>query len=171
MVKDFTLGMRTQVWTGLLLAFLARPGLTASCDDPGTQRTYRDPSYGVSFSYPSSLTLVPGSDGVGTARFVTADGLVSATITFLPNNRRERIAELYQEARRDIVENGRGSITHHSANDNWFVVIGSVANRAFYQRTLVIRQNSIIANLWVEFPPELRSCTNSPVTRMARSFS
>lgn len=155
---------------GILLALLARPGIAAPCGDPGTLKDYREPKYGIGFSYPSSFAVVPGSEGEGTVRLETADRLSSATFTFLPNTRRETPAALHREAQQDITQNSHGSISFQQAGEKWFVISGNVAGRIYYRRTILIRGNSIIANMWIEFPAEYRPCMNNVVSMMARSF-
>ncbi|MBL6457444.1 hypothetical protein JMJ55_19095 [Belnapia sp. T6] len=123
-------------------------------------------------TYPSIFALDPESvpENGDSAQFWTTDRKATIIVTGLRNGMRQPLEDLLQEAKRDIVENSRGTITYERAPGGWFVLSGLVANRIFYRRTFLSRGGSIIATLWIEFPRHMRPCFEGAVTMMSHSF-
>jgi hypothetical protein len=133
---------------------------------------YRNPQYGFALNYPSTFALDPESvpDNGDSAQFWTTDRSATVVVTGLHNRMRQPLGELLREAKRDIVENSRGTITYERSRDGWFVLSGFVANRISYRRTFLSQGGSIIATLWIEFPRHMRPCFDGAVTMMSHSF-
>jgi hypothetical protein len=77
---------------------------------------------------------------------------------------------LLREAKRDIAENGHGTVTYERATRGWFVLSGFVADRIYYRRSFLARGGRVIATLWIEFPRDLRPCLEQAVATMSLSF-
>ncbi|MFC7538205.1 hypothetical protein ACFQU2_16425 [Siccirubricoccus deserti] len=122
--------------------------------------------------YPSTFALDPESvpENGDSARFWTADRRATAVVTALRNNMGQPLADLLREAKRDVIEASRGTITYERTKDNWFVLSGYVAGRIFYRRTFLSRAGQVIATLWIEFPRDMRPCFEEAVTTMSLSF-
>jgi hypothetical protein len=138
----------------------------------GRPLTYRNARYGFTMTYPSVFALDPASvpeDG-DSARFWTADRRATVVVNGLRNGMGQSLAELRREARQDIAENSRGTITYERATADWFVLSGYVGGRIFYRRTFLSHGGRVIATLWIEFPPQLRPCLDGAVTMMSLSF-
>ena len=133
---------------------------------------YRNPHWGFAVTYPSIFALDPGSvtEGGASLRFWTADRRATAVVTALRNGMGQSLSDLRREAKRDIVENGRGTIGHEGGGNGWFVLRGSVAGHLFYRRTFLARGGRIIATLWIEFPPGMPPCFEAAVAMMSLSF-
>jgi hypothetical protein len=138
----------------------------------GQPMSYRNPQYGFGMTYPSTFALDPESvpENGDSARFWTTDRNATVIVTGLRNRMRQPLSELLQEAKRDVVENSRGTITYERARDGWFVLSGFVASRIYYQRTILAQGGSIIATLWIEFPRHMRPCFDRAVSTMSHSF-
>jgi hypothetical protein len=138
----------------------------------GRQVAYRNARYGFAMTYPSIFVLDPESvpENGDSAQFWTTDHRATVIVTGLHNTVRQPVADLLREARRDILENSRGTITYERTRAGWFVLSGFVADRIFYRRTLLSRGGSVIATLWIDFPRDLRPCLDDAVTMMSHSF-
>ena len=84
------------------------------------------------------------------------------------NGRNQSLTDLLREARQDVAENSRGTITYERSRDDWFVISGFVAGRIYYRRTFL--SNGVIGTLWIEFPRSMRACFDEAVTMMSLSF-
>jgi hypothetical protein len=144
-----------------------------SCPDPGSgqRRTYRNERFGFAMNYPSMFRLDPESvpEASDSARFWTANRAATAVVNGSRNPRNQSLAQLMEEAERDVLLNSRGEITYRRRRDNWFVISGHMVGRIFYQRTLLTRDGRI-ATLWIEFPRDMKSCFEDAVTMMSLSL-
>ena len=138
----------------------------------GPRLTYRNPRYGFSLTHPSFFVLDPDSVPASgdSARFWTTDRRATAVVTGLRNGLGQSLSDLMREAKRDIVENGHGTISYKRIRGDWFVISGYIADRIFYRRTFLSQDRSIIATLWIEFPRDMRPCFDEAVTMMSLSF-
>jgi hypothetical protein len=123
-------------------------------------------------THPSSFALDPGSipENGDTARFWTIDRQATAVVTGMRNGLKQSIADLFDEAKHDVIENSGGAITYTRIKDNWFVVSGFMAGRIFYRRTVLTSGSGVIGTLWIEFPRDMRPCFEGAVTMMSLSF-
>ncbi|MBL6459560.1 hypothetical protein JMJ55_30080 [Belnapia sp. T6] len=123
-------------------------------------------------TYPSTFALDPESvpENGDSAQFRTTDRSATVIVTGLRNRMRQSLGDLLQDAKRDIIENSRGTITYERAPGGWFVLSGLAAGRIFYRRTFLSQGGSIIATLWIEFPRHMRPCFDGAVTMMSHSF-
>jgi hypothetical protein len=123
-------------------------------------------------THPSSFALDPESipKNGDTARFWTSNRQATAVVTGTRNGLKQSIADLFAEAKHDVIENSGGEITYTRIKDNWFMVSGFMAGRIFYRRTLLTTGSTIIGSLWIEFPRNMRPCFEDAVTIMSLSF-
>ena len=163
----------------LALAACLVPGAAAAdppatCPDLGEARplAYRNDRIGVAMAYPPGFALdresVPASGD--SAQFRTADGRASAMVTGVANGLGQSLSDLLREARQDVLENSRGSVTYQRAKDGWFVLSGFIGDRVYYRRTMLAQGGRMIATLWIEFPRGLRPCFDDAVATMSLSF-
>ncbi len=80
------------------------------------------------------------------------------------------LADLLDEATKDVTENSHGVITYTRARDNWFVISGFIGERIFYRRSFLSDRSRVIGNLWIEFPRNMRPCFEDAVSMMSLSF-
>lgn len=139
--------------------------------ETGQIRTYRNEKFGFILNYPSSFILDPQSvpPNGDSARFSTASGAATAVVSVGRNLRNLRLRQLMEEDRRDILQNGGGELTYERIRNNWYVISGYMVGRIFYQRTMLLRDETI-ATLWIEFPREKKPCFEGAVTTMSLSF-
>src|SRR6476620_4461148 len=156
---------------------VAAPGMAEPAPDCEGLResrllAYRNPRWGFGMDYPASFALDPESvpENGDSARFWTVGQQATAVVTGLRNGAGQSLAEVLDEAERDIRDNGRGSITYRRATPDWFVLSGYLADRIYYRRSFLARGGEVIATLWIEFPRALKPCLEPAVTAMSRSF-
>jgi hypothetical protein len=138
----------------------------------GQPMQYRNARFGFTMTYPSSFVLDPDSipEGGDSARFWTPDRRATAVVTGIRNGLGQSLADLLDEATKDITENSHGSITYTRARDNWFVISGFIGERIFYRRSFLSDRSRVIGNLWIEFPRHMRPCFEDAVSMMSLSF-
>jgi hypothetical protein len=177
----------------LLLALIARSAApqqaTAASELPPTQALaavdcgvlaraaghpmqYRNARFGFTMTYPSSFMLDPESipEGGDSARFWTADRRATAVVTGIRNGLGQSLADLLDEAAKDVTENSHGVITYTRTRDNWFVISGYIGERIFYRRSFLSDRSRVIGSLWIEFPRNMRPCFEDAVSMMSLSF-
>lgn len=152
------------------------PQSVAAADCTGTHRgqpmQYRNARFGFTMTYPSSFVLDPDSipEGGDSARFWTPDRRATAVVTGLRNGLGQSLADLLDEAAKDVTENSHGTITYTRTRDNWFVLSGFIGERIFYRRSFLSDRSRVIGSLWIEFPRNMRPCFEDAVSMMSLSF-
>jgi hypothetical protein len=139
----------------------------------GTQPMhYKNARFGFTMTYPSSFVLDPESipEGGDSARFWTPDRRATAVVTGIRNGLGQSLADLLEEATKDVTENSHGAITYTRARDNWFVISGFIGERIFYRRSFLSDRSRVIGTLWIEFPRHMRPCFEDAVSMMSLSF-
>ena len=138
----------------------------------GQPMQYRNARFGFTMTYPSTFVLDPDSipEGGDSARFWTADRRATAVVTGIRNGLGQSLADLLEEATKDITENSHGTITYTRTRDNWFVISGFIGERIFYRRSFLSDRSRVIGNLWIEFPRNMRPCFEDAVSMMSLSF-
>lgn len=133
---------------------------------------YRNPAWGFGMDYPATFELDAGSvpENGDSARFWAAGQQATAVVTGLRNGDGQSLAGLLAEAERDVLENGRGSITYRRVTAGWFVLSGYLADRIYYRRSFLAGGGAVIATLWIEFPRALKPCLEAAVATMSLSF-
>jgi hypothetical protein len=138
----------------------------------GQPMQYRNARYGFSMTYPPSFVLDPDSipEGGDSARFWTPDRRATAVVTGIRNGLGQSLADLLDEAAKDVTENSHGVITYSRTRDNWFVISGFIGERIFYRRSFLSDRSRVIGSLWIEFPRTMRPCFEDAVSMMSLSF-
>jgi hypothetical protein len=138
----------------------------------GQPMQYRNARFGFTMTYPSSFVLDPDSipEGGDSARFWTPDRRATAVVTGIRNGLGQSLADLLDEATKDVTENSHGTITYTRSRDNWFVISGFIGERIFYRRSFLSDRSRVIGSLWVEFPRNMRPCFEDAVSMMSLSF-
>ena len=138
----------------------------------GQPMHYRNARFGFTMTYPSSFVLDPDSipEGGDSARFWTPDRRATAVVTGIRNGLGQSLADLLDEAAKDVTENSHGVITYSGARDNWFVISGFIGERIFYRRSFLSDRSRVIGSLWIEFPRNMRPCFEDAVSMMSLSF-
>ena len=138
----------------------------------GERMQYRNARFGFTMTYPSSFVLDPESipEGGDSARFWTPDRRATAVVTGIRNGLGQSLADLLDEATKDVTENSHGTITYTRARDNWFVISGFIGERIFYRRSFLSDRSRVIGSLWIEFPRTMRPCFEDAVSMMSLSF-
>lgn len=138
----------------------------------GQPLQYKNARFGFTMTYPPSFMLDPDSipEGGDSARFWTADRRATAVVTGIRNGLGQSLADLLDEATKDITENSHGTITYTRARDNWFVISGFIGERIFYRRSFLSDRSRVIGSLWIEFPRTMRPCFEDAVSMMSLSF-
>lgn len=138
----------------------------------GERMQYRNARFGFTMTYPSSFVLDPESipEGGDSARFWTPDRRATAVVTGIRNGLGQSLADLLDEATKDVTENSHGTITYTRSRDNWFVISGFIGERIFYRRSFLSDRSRVIGSLWVEFPRTMRPCFEDAVSMMSLSF-
>jgi hypothetical protein len=138
----------------------------------GQPMHYRNARFGFTMTYPPSFVLDPESipEGGDSARFWTSDRRATAVVTGIRNGLGQSLADLLDEAAKDVTENSHGVITYTRSRDNWFVISGYIGERIFYRRSFLSDRSRVIGNLWIEFPRNMRPCFEDAVTMMSLSF-
>lgn len=172
----------------LLLAPVVRPAATQmgeerppsqsmAAGDCGIARgghpmQYRNARFGFTMTYPSSFVLDPESipEGGDSARFWTPDRRATAVVTGIRNGLGQSLADIMEEAAKDVTENSHGVITYTRTRDNWFVISGFIGERIFYRRSFLSDRSRVIGSLWIEFPRTMRPCFEDAVSMMSLSF-
>lgn len=133
---------------------------------------YRNARFGFTMTYPSNFVLDPESipEGGDSARFWTPDRRATAVVTGIRNGLGQSLADLLDEATKDVTENSHGAITYTRARDNWFVISGFIGERIFYRRSFLTDRSRVIGSLWIEFPRSMRPCFEDAVSMMSLSF-
>jgi hypothetical protein len=154
--------------------FLPRAVAAAECGivRAGPPMHYKNARFGFTMTYPSSFVLDPDSipEGGDSARFWTPDRRATAVVTGIRNGLGQSLADLLDEATKDVTENSHGTITYTRARDNWFVISGFIGERIFYRRSFLSDRSRVIGNLWIEFPRNMRPCFEDAVSMMSLSF-
>ena len=94
----------------------------------------------------------------------------TAVVTGIRNGLGQSLADLLDEATKDVTENSHGTITYTRTRDNWFVISGFIGERIFYRRSFLSDRSRVIGSLWIEFPRTMRPCFEDAVTMMSLSF-
>jgi hypothetical protein len=138
----------------------------------GQPMHYRNARFGFTMTYPSSFELDPDSipEGGDSARFWTFDRRATAVVTGIRNGLGQSLADLLEEAAKDVTENSHGVITYTRSRDNWFVISGFMGERIFYRRSFLTDRSRVIGTLWIEFPRNMRPCFEDAVSMMSLSF-
>jgi hypothetical protein len=158
----------------LVLLFLPAAAVAQGCPEapPGlADRAYRNERFGFAFAFPPIFVLDPASvPATGdAARLWTEDRRATVVVNAAPNARGMTLRALMAEAEGDVRANAGGDVTYRRLRDDWFVISGHMVGRIYYRRTL-LTSAGIVATLWMEFPPDLRSCLDEAVTTMSLSF-
>jgi hypothetical protein len=138
----------------------------------GQPMHYRNARFGFTMTYPPSFVLDPDSipEGGDSARFWTPDRRATAVVTGIRNGLGQSLADLLEEAAKDVTENSHGVITYSRSRDNWFVISGYMGERIFYRRSFLSDRSRVIGSLWIEFPRNMRPCFEDAVSMMSLSF-
>jgi hypothetical protein len=138
----------------------------------GEPMHYRNARFGFTMTYPSNFVLDPDSipEGGDSARFWTLDRRATAVVTGIRNGLGQSLADLLEEAAKDVTENSHGVITYTRSRDNWFVISGFIGERIFYRRSFLSDRSRVIGTLWIEFPRNMRPCFEEAVSIMSLSF-
>lgn len=138
----------------------------------GERMQYRNARFGFTMTYPSNFVLDPESipEGGDSARFWTPDRRATAVVTGIRNGLGQSLADLLDEASKDVTENSHGTITYTRSRDNWFVISGFIGERIFYRRSFLSDRSRVIGSLWIEFPRTMRPCFEDAVSMMSLSF-
>ena len=138
----------------------------------GQPMQYKNARFGFTMTYPSSFVLDPDSipEGGDSARFWTPDRRATAVVTGIRNGLGQSLADLLEEATKDVTENSHGTITYTRTRDNWFVISGFIGERIFYRRSFLSDRSRVIGSLWIEFPRNMRPCFEDAVSMMSLSF-
>jgi hypothetical protein len=121
--------------------------------------------------HPERFALDPESvpEAGDSARFWTPDRRATAVVNGSRNLAGLSLERMMREAKGDILHNAGGDITYRRRRDTWFVLSGHMAGRIYCRRTMLLR-NGGVATLWMEFPPDLRTCLDAAVKLMSLSF-
>jgi hypothetical protein len=152
---------------------MARPApasgqaLAQGTSDAISYKFYNNARYQYSIAYPAGILIPQGeADNGDGQKFLSKDGKVVMLVYGQFNALNQTLKNAFSEALREGTPGG--AVTYKLLKNNWFVVSGTVSNRVFYQKTILV--DDTFKTFRIEYPESQKDAFDKITGEIARSF-
>ncbi len=144
--------------------------LTQAAFSDNVYKTYHNPRFSYSISYPKNILYPQGeSDNGDGQKFLTKDADASLIVYGSNNALDESLEDQYLEASRGgMTDNPKKVVTYKLLRNNWFVVSGYNSGKVFYQKTIL--SNNQFKTLYFEYDESKKNIFDPIAKHISRSF-
>lgn len=135
--------------------------------DAISYKIYGNSRFGYSIAYPAGILIPQGeADNGDGQKFLSKDGEVVMLVYGQYNVSGQKLKNAFSEALQEGTPGG--VVTYKQLKNNWFVVSGTVSNRVFYQKTMLVGET--FKTFRIEYPESQRDSFDKITGEIAKSF-
>ena len=143
------------------------PAPAQGTSDAISYKTYGNSRFGYSIAYPAGILIPQGeADNGDGQKFLSKDEKVVMLVYGQFNVLNQTLKNAFSEALREGTPGG--AVTYKLLKDNWFVVSGTVSNRVFYQKTMLV--GNTFKTFRIEYPESQKAAFDRITVEIAKSF-